>query len=88
MEVPGVPQILSSPQRTRSHSFLVVALYLSDSLNLNTGQWGVVKDDLEVCHGVLGQIPARALHCSNGYFGSAPCKENILVYNDLIIHIL
>lgn len=68
MEVPGTPQVLSSPQMKSilGYSFQVEAPDLSESLNLNTGQWRVVEDDLEVCRSVPCQNPAQALHCSNG----------------------
>lgn len=74
--VPEAPQVLSSPLMKSSlrHSFQMGAPDLSDSLTLNAGQWRDVKDDLEVCHSVHAQSPAQALHCSSGYFGSAPCK--------------
>lgn len=87
MEVPGAPQVLLSPQKKSSldHSLQVEAQDLSDGLSLNTGQWRGVEDDLEVCRSVRGQNPAQALHCSNGYFGSAPCKENTVILIGLII---
>lgn len=77
-DVPGAPQDLSSPQMRNSwgRSLQVEAPDLSENLTLNTGQWRGVEDDLEVCRSVRGQNPTQALHCSNGYFGSAPCKEN------------
>lgn len=81
MEVPDAPRVLSGPQMKSSlgHSFQVEAPDLSENLSLNTGQWRGVEDDLEVCHTVLGQNLSQGLHCSNGYFGSAPCKENTVV---------
>lgn len=90
MEVGGAPQVLSSPQMKSSldHSFQVEAQDLSDSLSLNTGQWRGVEDDLEVCRTVRGQNLALALHCSNGYFGSAPCKESTVILICLIINLL
>ncbi len=90
MEVPGTPQVLSSPQMKSSpgHSFQVEAPDLSDSLSLNTGQWRGVEDDLEVCRSVRDQTPALALHCRNGYFGSAPCKENTVIIICLIVNSL
>ncbi len=81
MEVHCASQVLEGPQMKSSlrHSYLVEAPDLSDSLSLNTGQWQGMEVDLEVCHSVHGQSPAQALHCGNGYCGSAPCKENTVV---------
>lgn len=79
-EVPGAPQVHLNPQMKSSlcHKLQEEAPDLSGSLSLNTGQWRDVEDGLEVCRSVRGQNPDQALHCSNGYFGSVPCKENIV----------
>lgn len=84
MEVPGAHQVLLSRQMKSSlcHSVQVEAPDLSDSLSLNAGQWRGVQIDLEVCRSVRDQNPAQALQCSDGYFGSAPCKENSLYLFD------
>lgn len=87
MEVHVAPHVLSSPQMKSSlgHSLQEEAPDLSESLSLNIGQWRGVEDDLEVCHSVRGQNPAQALHCSNGYFGSGPCKEDTVIFMCIFI---
>lgn len=81
MEVPGAPQVLSSPQMKSSlgHSFQEEAPDLSENLSLKTGQRRGVEDYFEVYCSVHGQNPGQVLHCSTGYSAFAPCKEYTVV---------